>query len=358
MAVAHARPRERAEILRKLLTRGDTVKSRRDRLHLLAMACLEHATELDPRMRADGGGAGGQAHPAARAPRRPRNWPPGRPAGAGAAAQLRGAVAGARRRGGGAGCRRHRGRIENQRRLAIPCSLGYRRTAVGSVRHCPRLAVAGSTSTRPGVRPGGDRTPRTTEPVLQLATAPTADAVDPSRTRRGSTSPTGSGRALSGLFPHHEEASLRALQARRPGQPGVAEAEGNELLRGPRASSRRATARRRHAPARSAGCGAPSSTWPPRACGHRESGHRLYTWSCARPMLDRLHLALRGRTSKSLHRGRHPGRGRSRAAQRAAHACWSLNLYPPGAARRTGRPCAALSRLEKLAVIVVPDELR
>ncbi|GGO89563.1 NACHT domain-containing protein [Wenjunlia tyrosinilytica] len=52
MAVAHARPDERARILRKLVTRGDKVKSRRDRLHLLAMACLEHATELDPRIRA------------------------------------------------------------------------------------------------------------------------------------------------------------------------------------------------------------------------------------------------------------------------------------------------------------------
>ncbi|MFD3422504.1 NACHT domain-containing protein [Streptomyces decoyicus] len=53
MAVAHARPRERAEILRGLIARGDGIEDRRARLrvHLLAMACLEHATELDPRVR-------------------------------------------------------------------------------------------------------------------------------------------------------------------------------------------------------------------------------------------------------------------------------------------------------------------
>jgi hypothetical protein len=47
MAVAHAYPAERARILHKLLKRGDRVKTHRTRLHLLAMACLEHATELD-----------------------------------------------------------------------------------------------------------------------------------------------------------------------------------------------------------------------------------------------------------------------------------------------------------------------
>ncbi|WP_371127473.1 NACHT domain-containing NTPase [Streptomyces sp. 2224.1] len=53
MAVAHARPRERAEILRGLLARGDGIgdDAARLRVHLLAMACLEHATELDPRVR-------------------------------------------------------------------------------------------------------------------------------------------------------------------------------------------------------------------------------------------------------------------------------------------------------------------
>ncbi|WP_086720455.1 NACHT domain-containing protein, partial [Streptomyces angustmyceticus] len=53
MAVAHARPRERAEILRGLLARGDGIEddAARLRVHLLAMAGLEHATELDPRVR-------------------------------------------------------------------------------------------------------------------------------------------------------------------------------------------------------------------------------------------------------------------------------------------------------------------
>ncbi|MGW8698911.1 NACHT domain-containing protein [Streptomyces eurythermus] len=47
MAVAHARPRERASVLRQLLAR-DT-----PRLTLLALACLEHATALDPAVRAE-----------------------------------------------------------------------------------------------------------------------------------------------------------------------------------------------------------------------------------------------------------------------------------------------------------------
>ncbi|MFD8548725.1 NACHT domain-containing protein [Streptomyces sp. NPDC059649] len=53
MAVAHARPRERAELLRELLTRGDSAADppTRLRVHLLALACLEHATELDPAVR-------------------------------------------------------------------------------------------------------------------------------------------------------------------------------------------------------------------------------------------------------------------------------------------------------------------
>ncbi len=52
MAVAHARPDERARLLKKIVARGDRTKSHRARLHLLAMACLEHATELDPTVRA------------------------------------------------------------------------------------------------------------------------------------------------------------------------------------------------------------------------------------------------------------------------------------------------------------------
>ncbi|MFG2962924.1 NACHT domain-containing protein [Streptomyces sp. NPDC048288] len=47
MAVAHARSRERASLLRRLLTH-DT-----PRLTLLALACLEHATALDPGVRAE-----------------------------------------------------------------------------------------------------------------------------------------------------------------------------------------------------------------------------------------------------------------------------------------------------------------
>ncbi|MEC3996202.1 NACHT domain-containing protein [Actinacidiphila sp. DG2A-62] len=52
MAVAHARPDERARLLKKIVARGDRARSHRARLHLLAMACLEHATELDPAVRA------------------------------------------------------------------------------------------------------------------------------------------------------------------------------------------------------------------------------------------------------------------------------------------------------------------
>lgn len=54
MAVAHARPRERAGFLRDLLlsvhhVEGPVVT----RIRILALACLEHATELDPQVRAD-----------------------------------------------------------------------------------------------------------------------------------------------------------------------------------------------------------------------------------------------------------------------------------------------------------------
>ena len=53
MAVGHARPKERARLLRQLLARaeGDPVHGRR--LRLLAAACLEHAAELDPAVRAE-----------------------------------------------------------------------------------------------------------------------------------------------------------------------------------------------------------------------------------------------------------------------------------------------------------------
>ncbi|MFJ6568596.1 NACHT domain-containing protein [Streptomyces sp. NPDC091292] len=53
MAVAHGRPRERAEILEGLLRAGDAAEEGpvRHRTYLLAAACLEHATELDPGVR-------------------------------------------------------------------------------------------------------------------------------------------------------------------------------------------------------------------------------------------------------------------------------------------------------------------
>ncbi|BBJ41984.1 ATP-binding protein [Streptomyces antimycoticus] len=53
MAVAHARPRERAELLRKLLevARHENSAESALRLFLLAMACLEHAPDLDPAIR-------------------------------------------------------------------------------------------------------------------------------------------------------------------------------------------------------------------------------------------------------------------------------------------------------------------
>ncbi|MFJ9631321.1 NACHT domain-containing protein [Streptomyces sp. NPDC101175] len=47
MGVAHARPRERVVLLRQLLSRDEP------RLTLLALACLEHATALDPGVRAE-----------------------------------------------------------------------------------------------------------------------------------------------------------------------------------------------------------------------------------------------------------------------------------------------------------------
>ncbi|MEV6384442.1 NACHT domain-containing protein [Streptomyces sp. NPDC051773] len=53
MAIAHARPKERAVLLSELITRGDVaVPRRRTLLHLLAMVSLEHATELEPSIRA------------------------------------------------------------------------------------------------------------------------------------------------------------------------------------------------------------------------------------------------------------------------------------------------------------------
>ncbi|MEV8018974.1 NACHT domain-containing protein [Streptomyces sp. NPDC086554] len=55
MAVAQARPRERTEIFRDLIGRGDADPDdrARKRVHLLAAACLEHAAELAPEVRGE-----------------------------------------------------------------------------------------------------------------------------------------------------------------------------------------------------------------------------------------------------------------------------------------------------------------
>lgn len=57
MAVGHARDTERAALLKQLVAKGDEVpESSHDikvRIHLLAAASLEHATSLDPRVRAE-----------------------------------------------------------------------------------------------------------------------------------------------------------------------------------------------------------------------------------------------------------------------------------------------------------------
>ncbi|RBM22070.1 hypothetical protein DEH69_04535 [Streptomyces sp. PT12] len=53
MAVAHAQPVQRGELLTRLIERGDAEPEHRVRLHLVAMACLEHATQLSPDVRAE-----------------------------------------------------------------------------------------------------------------------------------------------------------------------------------------------------------------------------------------------------------------------------------------------------------------
>jgi len=53
MAVGHARVEERGRLLRQLLRRADKAPRLRHRLVLLAAACLEHAPELDPLVRAE-----------------------------------------------------------------------------------------------------------------------------------------------------------------------------------------------------------------------------------------------------------------------------------------------------------------
>ncbi len=51
MAVAHARPTESADLLRRLVERGDSEGEHRGRLHLLAAASLQYATEIEPDVR-------------------------------------------------------------------------------------------------------------------------------------------------------------------------------------------------------------------------------------------------------------------------------------------------------------------
>ncbi|OON74962.1 NACHT domain-containing protein [Streptomyces tsukubensis] len=51
MAVAHARPVESADLLRRIINRGDVEDDHRSRLHLLAAASLQYATEIEPETR-------------------------------------------------------------------------------------------------------------------------------------------------------------------------------------------------------------------------------------------------------------------------------------------------------------------
>jgi hypothetical protein len=53
MAVAHARPDERAKLLNSLLRRSEREPEFRTRIRLLALACLQHATELSASIRAE-----------------------------------------------------------------------------------------------------------------------------------------------------------------------------------------------------------------------------------------------------------------------------------------------------------------
>ncbi|MFD9290365.1 NACHT domain-containing protein [Streptomyces sp. NPDC060030] len=53
MAIAHSRLTERTRLLTGIIRRDDVTAHGMNRLHLLAAACLEHATELDPEVRAE-----------------------------------------------------------------------------------------------------------------------------------------------------------------------------------------------------------------------------------------------------------------------------------------------------------------
>lgn len=48
MATGHGRPRERADLLRALVARGDRDELHREQLHRLAASCLEYATQISP----------------------------------------------------------------------------------------------------------------------------------------------------------------------------------------------------------------------------------------------------------------------------------------------------------------------
>ena len=63
MAVGHASVEERGRLLRGLLRRADRAPRLRHRLVLLAAACLEHATELDPVVRSEVEGRAGELVP-------------------------------------------------------------------------------------------------------------------------------------------------------------------------------------------------------------------------------------------------------------------------------------------------------
>ncbi|MFD7896150.1 NACHT domain-containing protein [Streptomyces sp. NPDC059743] len=63
MAVGHARVDERAKLLRQLLRRADRAPRLSHRLVLVAAACLEHAPELDPEVRAEVEGRAGALVP-------------------------------------------------------------------------------------------------------------------------------------------------------------------------------------------------------------------------------------------------------------------------------------------------------
>ncbi|MFI9720396.1 NACHT domain-containing protein [Streptomyces sp. NPDC052396] len=63
MAVGHAVPRARGELFRLLLAHAEREPRRRHRLHLVAAACLEHATEVDPEIRAQVERAAGELVP-------------------------------------------------------------------------------------------------------------------------------------------------------------------------------------------------------------------------------------------------------------------------------------------------------